>query len=160
MYRKYAKVCTELKLLYVAITRPKQLLIIYDEDPTDRRPIQAYWQAVNLVDVIHQTQIANVALLPEHLRRTLSLDILDKEGKHSTDAVELQLKWRLQGFKLFKVRFYTAAIQCFTNSGDHQLVKRCRAYEHADEAVSLQSQAEQKSSMQADKTNFLKKHER
>ena len=33
VYRKYAKVCTELKLLYVAITRPKQLLIIYDQDP-------------------------------------------------------------------------------------------------------------------------------
>lgn len=32
VYRKFAQVCTELKLLYVAITRPKNLLIIYDED--------------------------------------------------------------------------------------------------------------------------------
>jgi hypothetical protein len=32
VYRKFAHVCTELKLLYVAITRPKNLLIIYDED--------------------------------------------------------------------------------------------------------------------------------
>lgn len=30
--RKFAKVCTELKLLYVAITRPKNLLIIYDQN--------------------------------------------------------------------------------------------------------------------------------
>ena len=52
VYRRYAKVCTELKLLYVAITRPKNLLIIYDEDPEDRRPIQAYWESTNLVDVI------------------------------------------------------------------------------------------------------------
>lgn len=39
VYRKFAKVCTELKLLYVAITRPKLLLIIYDQDPTVRKPI-------------------------------------------------------------------------------------------------------------------------
>lgn len=54
VYRRFAKVCTELKLLYVAITRPKNLLLIYDEDPQDRRPIQAYWESINLVDVIRQ----------------------------------------------------------------------------------------------------------
>ena len=32
VYRKFSQVCTELKLLYVAITRPKKLLLIYDED--------------------------------------------------------------------------------------------------------------------------------
>lgn len=30
VYRKFSQVCTELKLLYVAITRPKKLLLIYD----------------------------------------------------------------------------------------------------------------------------------
>lgn len=40
------------------------------------------------------------------------------------------------------------------------LVKRCEAYEHADEATGLQSQCEQKISMYTDKTNFLKKHDR
>ena len=39
IYRNFAKVCTELKLLYVAITRPKTLLIIYDEDTNVRKPI-------------------------------------------------------------------------------------------------------------------------
>jgi len=37
--RKFAQVCTELKLLYVAITRPKTVLIIYDEDTEERKPI-------------------------------------------------------------------------------------------------------------------------
>ena len=54
IYRNFAKVCTELKLLYVAITRPKTLLIVYDEDPLVRKPIQNYWEAVNVVDVIRQ----------------------------------------------------------------------------------------------------------
>ena len=39
VYRKFAQVCTELKLLYVAITRPKTLLVIYDEDQSLRDPI-------------------------------------------------------------------------------------------------------------------------
>ena len=30
VFRKFAAVCTELKLLYVAITRPKTMLLIYD----------------------------------------------------------------------------------------------------------------------------------
>ena len=51
-------------------------------------------------------------------------------------------------------------MQCFRNSGDQSLVKRCQAYENADEAVCLQSQAEQKISMYTDKTNYLRKNER
>ncbi len=66
----------------------------------------------------------------------------------------------MQGFKLFKVKFYQAAVQCFSNSGDQKLVRRCEAYQYADEALGLQSQVEQKISMYQDKTNFLKKHER
>jgi len=39
VYRKYAQVCTELKLLYVAITRPKKLLLIYDSEMELRKPM-------------------------------------------------------------------------------------------------------------------------
>ena len=39
VYRKFSQVCTELKLLYVAITRPKKLLLIYDEDTSLRVPL-------------------------------------------------------------------------------------------------------------------------
>ena len=39
VYRKFAQVCTELKLLYVAITRPKKLLLIYDDDNQMRVPL-------------------------------------------------------------------------------------------------------------------------
>ena len=67
VYRKFAKVCTELKLLYVAITRPKTLLIIYDEDPQVRRPIQNYWEAVHVIDVIRANQVKNMTSIPEHI---------------------------------------------------------------------------------------------
>ena len=39
VYRKFSQVCTELKLLYVAVTRPKKLLLIYDDDASLRAPL-------------------------------------------------------------------------------------------------------------------------
>ena len=39
VYRKYAQLCIELKQLYVAITRPKKRLIIYDDEAKTRIPI-------------------------------------------------------------------------------------------------------------------------
>jgi ATP-dependent exoDNAse (exonuclease V) beta subunit len=39
VYRKFASLCIELKMLYVAITRPKKRLIIYDDDVKARLPI-------------------------------------------------------------------------------------------------------------------------
>ena len=68
-------------------------------------------------------------LIPDHIKETLKLNFGGELAlNYASDPVELQLKWRLQGFKLFKVKFYQAAVQCFTNSGDEKLVKRCEAY--------------------------------
>ena len=39
VYRKFALLCIELKYLYVAITRTKKRLIIYDENNKSRVPI-------------------------------------------------------------------------------------------------------------------------
>lgn len=103
VYRKFAQVCTELKLLYVAITRPKNLLIIYDEDQTLRNPIQNYWEKINAVHVLRNEMMLNHELIPEEVRSafmmTQDLSLLDTVEKS-------QLKWRLQGFRLFKAKFY------------------------------------------------------
>ncbi len=53
-----------------------------------------------------------------------------------------QDQWRIQGIKLFKKKYYDAAIKCFQNSGDPELVTRCRAYKSADEGTSLMGDAE------------------
>jgi ATP-dependent exoDNAse (exonuclease V) beta subunit len=44
--------CVELKFLYVAITRPKRRLIIYDDVSEGRMPLQNYWQKLGIVDII------------------------------------------------------------------------------------------------------------
>ena len=50
--RKFSQLRNELKLLYVAITRPKTRLIIIDSDPVSRKPIQRYWNKQDLVEII------------------------------------------------------------------------------------------------------------
>jgi len=39
VYRKFSMLCVEMKFLYVAITRPKRRLIIYDDAIEGRKPI-------------------------------------------------------------------------------------------------------------------------
>jgi len=39
IYRKFSGLCIEMKFLYVAITRPKRRLIIYDDAADGRKPI-------------------------------------------------------------------------------------------------------------------------
>ena len=57
IYRKYALLCVELKYLYVAITRPKKRLIIYDSDVKQRGPIQRVWETLELINVVSATMI-------------------------------------------------------------------------------------------------------
>lgn len=57
VYRKYAALCIELKQLYVAITRPKKRLIIYDEDTAARLPIQRMWEALKIANIVTSSMI-------------------------------------------------------------------------------------------------------
>lgn len=55
--KEYSALCTELKQLYVCITRPKKRLIIYDEDPSARDILLKYWEKLNAVDIITEDLI-------------------------------------------------------------------------------------------------------
>ena len=57
VYRKYALLCVELKMLYVAITRPKQRLIIYDDDAKTRLPIQRVWESLGVINILTSTML-------------------------------------------------------------------------------------------------------
>ena len=49
--------CTELKFLYVAITRPKKRLFIYDEDTEARKPLEAIWTKLDAVKIITKEEL-------------------------------------------------------------------------------------------------------
>jgi len=67
-------VCTELKLLYVAITRPKNVLIIYDDEAEERKPIQDYWRKIDAVTFVDRKMMSNLSYLPYDVRTVLRID--------------------------------------------------------------------------------------
>lgn len=119
--------CIELKFLYVAITRPKKRLIIYDDVSEGRKPIQAYWEALGAIKVITKE------MMTEEGRSKMSPDIREIfEAGALKGETSTEVEWRIQGIKLFKKKYYDAAIKCFTFSGDNDLVQRCNAYQEAE----------------------------
>lgn len=89
-----------MKHLYVCITRPKQRLLIYDEDSRCRSEITKFWQTLNLVDVVQKGDEKDHPIL--------------KQGFESLNDNESSIQeWRIMGIKLFKKKFYPAAITCF-----------------------------------------------
>ena len=137
VYRKFSMLCIELKFLYVAITRPKRRLIIYDDVADGRKPIQSFWEHLGVVTVVSKEQVANPGELDPAVRDIFLSGALTRE-RSSQD------EWRIQGLKLFKKKYYDAAVKCFSNSGDDDLVRRCLAYQEADHGQLVLSEAESK----------------
>ncbi|CDW72543.1 lupus brain antigen [Stylonychia lemnae] len=138
VYRKFSMLCIELKFLYVAITRPKRRLIIYDDVADGRKPIQNYWEKLGTIEVVTKDMVAQPETLPENVKDIFLTGALIKE--RST-----QDEWRIQGIKLFKKKYYDAARKCFQNSNDDDLVKRCLAYQEAEIGQTKLAEAENKS---------------
>lgn len=130
--------CIELKFLYVAITRPKRRLIIYDDVADGRKPIQNYWEKLGVISVITKEMVSQPETLPDNVRDIFMKGALVKE-RSSQD------EWRIQGIKLFKKKYYDAAMKCFANSNDNDLVKRCQAYQEADLGQMKMGEADSKS---------------
>ena len=55
----YSLLCTELKQLYTASTRPRNNLIIFDQDIKKREVISQYWKSLNLVNVVKDESLDN-----------------------------------------------------------------------------------------------------
>ncbi|CAD8201725.1 unnamed protein product [Paramecium octaurelia] len=102
--------CQELKQLYVAITRPKQRLIIFDQSLEKRRIIQNIWTKLNAVKVVDsQGQ-------PKDIKFQLQLQKNNKET------------WKQQGFKMFRMNNYDQAAKCFKFAEEKQLEQKSIAY--------------------------------
>ena len=71
VYRQFAQLCTELKFLYVAITRPKKVLIVYDADSALRRPLQDFWAKLGLIHVVGKEMLLDRTLLPPEVDAVL-----------------------------------------------------------------------------------------
>jgi len=52
IFRQYSELCLELKFLYVALTRAKKRVIIYDQEAKGRKHIQQYWEHLGAIEVL------------------------------------------------------------------------------------------------------------
>ncbi|KIK41852.1 hypothetical protein CY34DRAFT_84670 [Suillus luteus UH-Slu-Lm8-n1] len=101
---RYAGICSELKLLYVGITRAKKNVWIFDtSDKSDAMRI--FWESQNLIRTCARgTDVSPLAV---------------------TSTPE---EWASSGRSLFLHKRYTQAIHCFKRADRHREVKVCEAY--------------------------------
>ncbi|KAL7084177.1 hypothetical protein ACP275_14G209000 [Erythranthe tilingii] len=97
--------CSELKQLYVAITRTRQRLWICENDEELSKPILDYWRRLCLVQV-----------------RKID-DSLALAMQRASSPEE----WKSQGIKLFWEKNYEMATLCFEKAGEETWEKRAKA---------------------------------
>ncbi|XP_075659796.1 uncharacterized protein LOC142629655 isoform X2 [Castanea sativa] len=102
---KHNVLCSELKQLYVAITRTRQRLWISENSEDLCKPMFDYWKKKCLVQV-----------------RQLD-DLLAQEMQVSSSAEE----WKSRGFKLYLEHKFEFAITCFERAGDIYWQRRSKA---------------------------------
>lgn len=134
---QYSIVCNELKQLYTAITRPRNRLIIFDNDLEKRQQITQYWTKLDLVSLIDKNKI-DFLLSPQIDDPVL---INNKENNDSILGSFVQKtsseEWKAQGLKMMKHKYYEQAYKCFEKAGDQTLITRAQAFRNADEATKI-----------------------
>ncbi|MCO5576944.1 hypothetical protein L7F22_030765 [Adiantum nelumboides] len=94
--KKHSLLCSELKHMYVAVTRSRQRLWIYEENDQVSRPIIDYWMSQYLIET---------KLLDESFISQIT----------SNSAPE---EWKKRGLEVFNQKQYDMAILCFERAGD------------------------------------------
>ena len=126
---KLSLLCTELKHLYVAVTRPKKNLVIFDEDPASRRYMQDYWDYMEVVEFVEGEDLCNQL-------NVKNLNIVAIAQRTSAEA------WQLQGQRMMSHKFYDQAAKCFSVSGDLIMEKKALAFSKATWASELTNEAD------------------
>jgi len=131
-FENYGMVCNEFKQLYVALTRPRNRIVIYDDDIVKRQPMEKYWKNLNLVQIISKDIIENTT--GSATAQTSSSANKDLESFKSLIASTSEEEWKKQGLKMFRNKYYEQAVKCFERSKDEPLRKRAEAYMLAEKA--------------------------
>ncbi|VFQ92350.1 unnamed protein product [Cuscuta campestris] len=113
---RHAVLCSELKQLYVAITRTRQRLWICESVEEFSKPMFEYWEKMGLVEV-----------------RDLDDSFVRAMRKASTPE-----QWKDRGIKLLWEKNYEMAIICFERAGERALEKQAKACKLRNAADRLQ----------------------
>ncbi|KAM7274394.1 hypothetical protein ACFE04_029058 [Oxalis oulophora] len=102
---KHNMLCSELKQLYVGITRTCQRLWICENNDVISKPMFDYWKTKSLVQVRQ---------LDDSLAKAMQVESSPEE-------------WRLRGIKLFSQNNYEMATMCFERAGDSYWERMAKA---------------------------------
>ncbi|CAB5211866.1 unnamed protein product [Rhizophagus irregularis] len=105
-HEKHYILSSELKNLYVAVTRARQRLWICDENIEYSKPIRKYWESRGLIKIVQS-------------KRKIVSNLAKKSESY---------EWNQRGKILFEERQYEQAIICFEKSGNEERRKLANAY--------------------------------
>ncbi|CAG8491849.1 5685_t:CDS:10 [Ambispora gerdemannii] len=124
-HEKYNILSSELKHLYVAVTRARQHILIFDESAYIE-PICRYWEHHGLVKVNRSEDREEKDSFPKDDKKSSSTEwkaFFSKIAKKSSLA-----EWNREGKKFFEMRQYEQAIFCFEKSKNCKNRKLAEAY--------------------------------
>ncbi|KAF3202653.1 hypothetical protein TWF679_010747, partial [Orbilia oligospora] len=110
---KYPELCIELKNLYVAITRSREMLYIIESDSGAAQPIRDMWGPES------ENPIVDFVASDDPTLQTR----LDEIRKGQSNKEE----WGLKGNEFFNQRMYEQAMYCYRRAGKNKLVNMCQA---------------------------------
>ncbi|CAH9101363.1 unnamed protein product [Cuscuta europaea] len=102
---RHTILCSELKQLYVAVTRTRQRLWICERVEEFSKPMFDYWKKMGLVEVRD---------VDESLAKAMRLASTPEQ-------------WKSRGLKLLWEKNYEMAIMCFERAGERNLEKQAKA---------------------------------
>ncbi|KAH7444504.1 hypothetical protein KP509_02G080200 [Ceratopteris richardii] len=102
---KHSLLCNELKNLYVAVTRARQRLWIYEENDQYCKPIVDYWMSQGL----------------------LENQYLDESFVSQMASCSTAQDWKKRGLEVLEHHNYDAAILCFERAGERRLAELTKA---------------------------------
>ncbi|CAD8060869.1 unnamed protein product [Paramecium primaurelia] len=116
--KTYSILCSELKYLYVAITRARKRIFFYDQNPNSRKYIEKIWTDLKLVNVLKFEENS------EKLNKFEQVIIIKNSEK----------EWNDQGIKMFQLKFYEQAAKCFKYSKNQSMEYQAVAFYLASQA--------------------------
>ena len=113
--KQYAKVCSELKHLYVAITRARKLLLLVESSETACVPV------VELLTREVPKPLIEIA-------RPRDADFVDKLKAFQTDDATDPYQWSSRGNYLFQQQSFADALLCFRRAKNYRWIIITRAH--------------------------------
>ncbi|RUS29895.1 AAA domain-containing protein [Jimgerdemannia flammicorona] len=110
---KHQILCSELKALYVVITRCTKKLWFFDRERKKSQPALDIWQSQNLVKCVP------AANQRRHWNKIPSLE--------TNAEISWAERWKRFGTNLFEKRLYKDAGKCFARAQDHHNAELCEA---------------------------------